>query len=60
MLAVTRASEMSIGIVCAGVVLAVTDLGHARNARVRFIDNKLFGVYVAPMPQGGGCLIPAW
>jgi hypothetical protein len=33
-----------------------------RNARVRFIENKLFGVYVAPMqmPQGGGCLIPAW
>jgi len=55
MLAVTRTSEMCIGIVCAGVVLAVTDLGHARNARVRFIENKLFGVYVAPMPmpQGG-------
>lgn len=30
MLAVTRASETSIGIVCAGVVLAGTDLGSAR------------------------------
>jgi uncharacterized membrane protein YccC len=30
MLAVTRASEISIGIVCAGVVLAGTDLGGAR------------------------------
>ena len=54
MLAVTRTSEMCIGIVCAGVVLAVTDLGHARNARVRFIENKLFGVYVAPMPMPQG------
>jgi uncharacterized membrane protein YccC len=30
MLAITRASEICIGIVCAGVVLAVTDLGGAR------------------------------
>src|SRR5262245_6645884 len=30
MLAVTRASEICIGIVCAGVILAGTDLGHAR------------------------------
>ena len=30
MLAVTRASEICIGIVCAGVVLALTDLGGAR------------------------------
>jgi uncharacterized membrane protein YccC len=30
MLAVTRASEISIGIVCAGIVLAGTDLGRAR------------------------------
>src|SRR5215510_210534 len=30
MFAVTRASEICIGIVCAGVVLAVTDFGHAR------------------------------
>jgi uncharacterized membrane protein YccC len=30
MLAITRASEISIGIVCAGVVLAGTDLGGAR------------------------------
>src|SRR5580698_6163837 len=29
-LAITRASEICIGIVCAGVVLAVTDFGHAR------------------------------
>ena len=30
MLAVTRASEICIGIVCAGIVLALTDLGGAR------------------------------
>src|SRR5262245_24030242 len=30
MLAITRASEICIGIVCAGLVLAGTDLGHAR------------------------------
>jgi uncharacterized membrane protein YccC len=30
MLAVTRASEICIGIVCAGIVLAGTDFGHAR------------------------------
>src|SRR5271170_1355492 len=29
-LAITRASEICIGIVCAGIVLAVTDFGHAR------------------------------
>jgi hypothetical protein len=30
MLAITRASEICIGIVCAGVVLATTDFGGAR------------------------------
>ena len=30
MLAVTRASEICIGIICAGVVLAETDFGGAR------------------------------
>src|ERR1700719_2530443 len=30
MLAITRASEICIGIVCAGVVLALTDFGGAR------------------------------
>jgi uncharacterized membrane protein YccC len=29
-LAITRASEICIGIVCAGIVLAVTDYGHAK------------------------------
>jgi uncharacterized membrane protein YccC len=35
MLAVTRASEISIGIVCAGVVLASTDFGGARRRLAR-------------------------
>jgi hypothetical protein len=36
MLAITRASEICIGIVCAGVVLATTDFGGA--AAVQFAE----------------------
>jgi uncharacterized membrane protein YccC len=41
MLAIFRASEISIGIVCAGIVLAVTDLGGARRSLATLLANLL-------------------
>jgi hypothetical protein len=40
MLAVTRVSEIGIGIVSAGVVLAGTDLGDAQRRSLRWIDGR--------------------
>jgi uncharacterized membrane protein YccC len=55
-LAVTRVSEICIGIVCAGIVLAGTDFGHARerlaaqlSAISAEITGGLFGMLAAPV-----------
>jgi uncharacterized membrane protein YccC len=44
LLAVTRATEISIGIVCAGVVLALTDLGGARRRLARLFAGLAAGI----------------
>jgi len=60
MLAVTRASEICIGIVCAGVILAGTDLGHARRrlaALIAAISAEIAGRFtgaLAAVAAGSG------
>lgn len=44
LLAVTRASEISIGIVCAGVVLALTDLGGAQRRLAALLAELSSGI----------------
>jgi uncharacterized membrane protein YccC len=58
MLAVTRSSEICIGIVCAGIVLAGTDFGGARRrlaaqfaAMSSEITGRLAGTFLLPGPE---------
>jgi uncharacterized membrane protein YccC len=56
MLAVTRASEISIGIVCAGIVLAGTDLGGARRrlaALLAGLSAEIMGRFVGTLALAG-------
>ncbi|HTV37702.1 MAG TPA: FUSC family protein, partial [Xanthobacteraceae bacterium] len=56
MLAVTRASEISIGIVCAGIVLALTDFGGARRrlaAQVAAISSEITRRYAGTLAVAG-------
>jgi len=56
MLAVTRASEICIGIICAGVVLAVTDFGGARRrlaARLAAISAEIAGKFAGTFSVAG-------
>src|SRR5205807_1820312 len=56
MLAVTRASEICIGIVCAGIVLAGTDFGAARRRlAVLFaaLSAEIAGRFTSTLAQGG-------
>jgi uncharacterized membrane protein YccC len=55
-LAVTRTTEISIGIICAGVVLAATDFGGARHrlaARLSAISTEIAGNLAATFLLGG-------
>ncbi|HEX5957742.1 MAG TPA: FUSC family protein [Hyphomicrobiaceae bacterium] len=59
MLAVTRASEISIGIVSAGIVLAATDLGNARRAlaaQVAALGAEIVGRFVGLLAHARGAL----
>jgi uncharacterized membrane protein YccC len=56
MLAVTRASEICIGIVSAGIVLAGTDLGGARRRLAVLVANlgaEIAGRFTAMLPRAG-------
>ncbi|SDR59142.1 Uncharacterized membrane protein YccC [Rhizobiales bacterium GAS113] len=56
MLAVTRASEICIGIVCAGVVLAATDFGAARRRLAELLaalSAEIVGRFANTLAQGG-------
>ena len=55
-LAVTRASEISIGIVCAGIVLALTDFGGARRrltVQVAAISSEIARRYAGTLAVAG-------
>jgi uncharacterized membrane protein YccC len=57
MLAVYRASEICIGIVCAGVVLALTDLGQARRRLATLfaaISSEITGRFAGTLAAAGG------
>jgi uncharacterized membrane protein YccC len=59
MLAVTRASEISIGIVSAGLVLAATDLGHARRTlagMMAALAAEIVGRFVGLLAHAGEAL----
>jgi uncharacterized membrane protein YccC len=56
MLAVTRASEICIGIVCAGIVLAGTDFGAARHRLAELfavLSAEIAGRFTRTLAQGG-------
>ena len=56
MLAVYRASEISIGIVCAGAVLALTDFGGARRRLALLLAplaDEITGRFVGALAEGG-------
>src|SRR6266436_3969400 len=56
MLAVTRASEICIGIVCAGIVLAGTDFGAARRRLAESFGAllaEIAGGFIGTLAQGG-------
>jgi uncharacterized membrane protein YccC len=55
LLAINRALEICIGIVCAGVVLALTDLGHSR----RKLAAELTSLSTAVMDGFADCLLTA-
>src|SRR6267378_1717764 len=60
MLAVTRASEICIGIVCAGIVLAGTDFGAARRRLVELfaaLSAEIAGRFAGTLAQGGSQLV---
>ena len=55
-LAVTRASEICIGIVCAGIVLAMTDFGGARRRLAELfaaLSAEIAGRFTGTLAQGG-------
>jgi uncharacterized membrane protein YccC len=57
MLAVYRASEICIGIVCAGVVLATTDFGQAQRrlgALFAAISSEIAGRFIGSLTAAGG------
>jgi uncharacterized membrane protein YccC len=59
MLAVTRASEICIGIVCAGIVLAGTDFGAAPRRLVELfatLSAEIAGRFTGTLAQGGSAL----
>jgi len=56
LLAVTRASEICLGIACAGVVLALTDFGGARRrlaALVGAVSSDVAGGFIATLASAG-------
>ena len=53
--AINRAVEICIGIVCAGVVLALTDLGHSR----RKLAGELAALSTAIMDGFADCFVIA-
>ena len=60
MLAVTRASEICIGIVCAGIVLAGTDFGAAPRRLVELfaaLSAEIAGRFTGTLAQGGSELV---
>jgi uncharacterized membrane protein YccC len=56
MLTVSRASEICIGIVCAGVVMGLTDLGHARRVletRLAKVSSDIMRAYLGELKLAG-------
>jgi hypothetical protein len=56
MLAVTRSSEICIGIVCAGIVLAGTDFGAARRRLAELfaaLSAEIAGRFIGTLAHGG-------